>query len=55
VLPYLGVQKSSVKFALSGTPKTLVDMLNPSLSSVYQPGFEMGQKATQMLLESDPG
>jgi LacI family transcriptional regulator len=40
------------EMALIGyTNTTLADMLNPSLSSVYQPGFEMGQKATQMLLD----
>jgi LacI family transcriptional regulator len=32
------------------TNTTLADVLNPPLSSVYQPGFEMGQKATEMLL-----
>jgi LacI family transcriptional regulator len=40
------------EIALIGyTNTTLADVLNPSLSSVYQPGFEMGQKATQKLLE----
>ncbi|OOQ56527.1 LacI family DNA-binding transcriptional regulator [Mucilaginibacter pedocola] len=40
------------EMALIGyTNTTLADVLNPSLSSVYQPGFEMGQKATQKLLE----
>ncbi|MGN6396976.1 MAG: LacI family DNA-binding transcriptional regulator [Mucilaginibacter sp.] len=39
------------EIALVGyTNTTLADALNPSLSSVYQPGFEMGQKATEMLL-----
>ena len=32
------------------TNTTLADILTPSLSSVYQPGFEIGQKATEMLL-----
>jgi LacI family transcriptional regulator len=40
------------EIALIGyTNTTLADLLNPSLSSVYQPGFEMGQRATQKLLE----
>jgi LacI family transcriptional regulator len=40
------------EIALIGyTNTTLADVLNPSLSSVYQPGFEMGQRATQKLLE----
>jgi LacI family transcriptional regulator len=39
------------EIALIGFTNTLLaDVLNPSLSSVYQPGFEMGQKATEMLL-----
>jgi len=29
---------------------TMADVLNPPLTSVYQPGFQMGQKATEMLL-----
>jgi LacI family transcriptional regulator len=28
----------------------LADILNPPLTSVYQPAFEMGRKAAQMLL-----
>jgi LacI family transcriptional regulator len=32
------------------TNTTLADVLNPPLSSVYQPGFEIGQKATEMLM-----
>jgi LacI family transcriptional regulator len=32
------------------TNTTFADVLSPPLSSVYQPGFEMGQKATEMLL-----
>jgi LacI family transcriptional regulator len=39
------------EIALVGYTNTmLADVLNPSLSSVYQPGFEMGVKATEMLL-----
>ncbi|WP_184546182.1 LacI family DNA-binding transcriptional regulator [Mucilaginibacter sp. FT3.2] len=37
--------------ALLGFTNTpLAEVLNPSLSSVYQPGFEMGQKAAEMLI-----
>ena len=37
--------------ALLGFTNTqLADVLNPSLSTVYQPGFEMGKKATEMLI-----
>lgn len=32
------------------TNTTLADVLNPPLSSVYQPAFEMGSKAAEMLL-----
>jgi len=32
------------------TNTTLADILNPPLSSVHQQGFEIGQKATEMLL-----
>jgi LacI family transcriptional regulator len=40
------------EIALIGfTNTTLADVLNPPLSTVYQPGFEIGQKATEMLLE----
>jgi LacI family transcriptional regulator len=50
LLNKLGV-KIPQEIALVGyTNTTLADVLNPSLSSVYQPGFEMGQKATEMLL-----
>jgi len=50
LLNKLGV-KIPQELALVGyTNTTLADVLNPSLSSVYQPGFEMGQKATEMLL-----
>lgn len=28
----------------------LSDMLNPSLTSIYQPGYEMDKKATEMLI-----
>jgi LacI family transcriptional regulator len=39
------------EIALAGyTNTTLADVLNPPLTSVSQPGFEMGQKATEMLL-----
>jgi LacI family transcriptional regulator len=51
LLNKLGI-KIPEEIALIGfTNTTLADVLNPSLSSVYQPGFEMGQKATQMLLD----
>ena len=37
--------------ALLGFTNTqLADVLNPSLTQVYQPGFEMGKKATEMLI-----
>jgi LacI family transcriptional regulator len=37
--------------ALLGFTNTqLADVLSPSLSTVYQPGFEMGKKATEMLI-----
>ncbi len=37
--------------ALFGFTNTqMADVLNPSLSQVYQPGFEMGEKATEMLI-----
>jgi LacI family transcriptional regulator len=37
--------------ALLGFTNTqLAEVLNPPLSSVYQPGFEMGKKATEMLI-----
>lgn len=50
LLNKLGV-KIPGEIALVGyTNTTLADVLNPSLSSIYQPGFEMGQKATEMLL-----
>lgn len=46
----LGI-KIPEEIALVGFTNTiLADVLNPSLSSVYQPGFEMGQKATELLL-----
>jgi LacI family transcriptional regulator len=39
------------QLALLGFTNTvLADVLNPSLSTVYQPGFEMGQEATKMLI-----
>jgi LacI family transcriptional regulator len=28
----------------------LADVLNPSLSSIYQPGFEIGKTAAEMLI-----
>jgi LacI family transcriptional regulator len=50
LLNKLGI-KIPEEIALIGFTNTqLADVLNPSLSSVYQPGFEMGQKATEMLL-----
>lgn len=39
------------EIALVGyTNTTLADVLNPPLTTVYQPGFEMGKKAMEMLL-----
>lgn len=39
------------EIALIGyTNNSLAEVLNPALSSIYQPAFEMGQKATEMLL-----
>lgn len=39
------------EIAIVGYTNTiLADILTPSLSSVYQPGFEIGQRATEMLL-----
>jgi LacI family transcriptional regulator len=35
---------------LGFTNTHLADILNPPLSSVFQPGFEMGAKATQLLI-----
>lgn len=50
LLNKLGI-KIPEEIALVGFTNTiLADVLNPSLSSVYQPGFEMGQKATELLL-----
>ena len=34
-----------------GDDSTLSNMVDPSLSSVYQPGFEMGKEATRLLLD----
>lgn len=50
LLHKLGV-KIPEEIALIGyTNTTLADVLNPPLSSISQPGFEMGKKATEMLL-----
>lgn len=39
------------EIALVGFTNTqLADVLNPSLSSIYQPGFEIGKKAVEMLI-----
>lgn len=39
------------EIALVGfTNTTLADMLNPTLSTIYQPGFEIGKKAVEMLI-----
>jgi LacI family transcriptional regulator len=35
---------------LGFTNTVLADVLNPSLSTVFQPGFEMGQEATKLLI-----
>ena len=35
---------------ISFTNTHLAEVLNPSLSAVYQPGFDMGKKATEMLI-----
>lgn len=43
--------KIPADIALLGFTNTqLAEVLNPPLSSVYQPGFEMGKKATEMLI-----
>jgi len=43
--------KIPADIALMGFTNTqLADVLNPSLSQVYQPGFEIGKKATEMLI-----
>ncbi|RFZ81471.1 LacI family transcriptional regulator [Mucilaginibacter terrenus] len=50
LLNKLGI-KIPEQIALVGyTNTTLADALNPPLTSVYQPAFEMGQKAAEMLL-----
>ena len=40
------------EIALAGFANTpLIDLLNPSLTSVKQPAFEMGQVATELLIK----
>ncbi len=44
--------KIPTDIALLGFTNTqLADVLNPPLSQVFQPGFEMGKKATEMLIQ----
>ena len=39
------------QIALLGFTNTqLAEVLNPSLSAIYQPGFEIGKKAVEMLI-----
>ena len=50
LLHKLGI-KIPDEIALIGFTNThLADVLNPSLSQIYQPGFEIGKKATEMLI-----
>ena len=50
LLKKLNIQIPAEVALIGYTNTTLADVLNPPLSSVSQPGFEMGQKATEMLL-----
>jgi LacI family transcriptional regulator len=50
LLHKLGFQIPNDIALLGFTNTQLADVLNPSLSSVYQPGFEIGKKATEMLI-----
>ena len=44
----LAIPQDMALIGFTNTP--LADVINPSLSTVYQPGFEMGKKATEMLI-----
>jgi LacI family transcriptional regulator len=50
LLHKLGVRIPADIALLGFTNTQLAEVLNPPLSSVYQPGFEMGKKATEMLI-----
>jgi len=50
LLHKLGIKIPGDIALLGFTDTQLADVLNPSLSSVYQPGFEIGKKATEMLI-----
>jgi LacI family transcriptional regulator len=50
ILHRLGVKIPNDVALIGFTNTHLADVLNPSLSSVYQPGFDMGKKATEMLI-----
>lgn len=50
ILHRLGVKIPDDVALLGFTNTHLADVLNPSLSAVYQPGFDMGKKATEMLI-----
>ncbi|MBK0379660.1 LacI family DNA-binding transcriptional regulator [Mucilaginibacter segetis] len=50
LLNKLGIKIPQEMAIVGFTNTMLADVLSPSLSSVYQPGFEMGQKATELLL-----
>ncbi|SDE51597.1 transcriptional regulator, LacI family [Mucilaginibacter pineti] len=45
----LAIPQDMALIGFTNTP--LADVINPSLSTVYQPGFEMGKKATEMLID----
>jgi LacI family transcriptional regulator len=50
LLHKLGYQIPTDIALLGFTNTQLADVMNPSLSTVYQPCFEMGKKATEMLI-----
>ena len=50
ILHRLGVKIPDDVALLGFTNTHLADVLNPSLSAVYQPGFDIGKKATEMLI-----
>lgn len=50
LLHKLGFKIPSDIALLGFTNTYLAEVLNPSLSAVFQPGFEMGKKATEMLI-----
>jgi len=50
ILHRLGIKIPDDVALLGFTNTHLAEVLNPSLSAVYQPGFDMGKKATEMLI-----